>query len=567
MSDLLRHGGPDDEGFYIDTETGVYFGHRRLALIDMSPGGHQPMPDSTGNKVICFNGEIYNFLQLKAELEHTGQVFRTQSDTEVILAAYNHWGQEAFRRLKGMFAFSLYDRDLQQVFLVRDTTGIKPLYYGYHQGALYFSSEVRAFDERIFPDDEQWKILFLSFGFIPEPYTTRKGVTELSKGHYLCYDLRNRQTKIVAYQQFEFTTRISDREEALRLVRSNLDLSVQRHLIADAPIGVFLSGGIDSSLLTLLAKKYHPDLNTLSVIFDEEGYSERTYQEEVIKLAQCRHTFHKITRKDFEEHLPQIFSAYDMPGNDGINTWFISKAAREQGLKAVLSGVGADELFGGYPSFRRTRLLPYFHMLPSVVNRLFQGALPDKWKKMGFMNLRKPVSDYLFLRGFFPMSDTASVLGISQAEVTDTLNRVPFDTVIPQDKGNYASWMELNMYMQNQLLKDSDVMSMAHGVEIRVPYLDKDLVSLMHHIDPRIKFNTQQPKQLLTDAFKGILPERIVTRKKMGFTFPFQHWLKDAPLLHDTIQRSNTYTQGILQRYRSGGLHWSKAWALMFVNR
>ena len=369
MCSALKHGGPDDEGIFIDEKAGLVFGHRRLSIIDLSNNGHQPMPD-TGQKVwITFNGEIYNYKELKEQLLKTGAKFHSNTDTEVILSAYLYWGTAAFSKFRGMFAFALYDTINAVTYLVRDTAGIKPLYYHIENGALSFASEIKAFKIAGVANDtdQTWPVRFLAFGHIPEPNTTLKNVYSLAKGNYLSWDHHHNTYQITAYyNKTPGQTYITDSNLACQYLHNSLKTAVTRQLMADAPIGVFLSGGVDSSLISLLAnqqKEQH--LKTISIYFNEKTYDERSYQNVVLNEIGGEKFAHLVQQQDFEQFFPHIINDMDMPTTDGINTWFISKYAHEDGLKAVLSGVGADELFGGYPSFNRIKYLQYLRKIPS----------------------------------------------------------------------------------------------------------------------------------------------------------------------------------------------------------
>lgn len=560
MCRLMEKGGPDGWGIY--SEAGLALGHRRLSIIDLSSNGAQPMSPQNGNLVISYNGEIYNYREIKAQLVQKGYEFYSDSDTEVILMAFREWGTAAFNLFKGMFAFALLDREQKQLYLVRDHAGIKPLYYSYSKGRLYFASEVRAFDRKLFTEDASWKIRFLSYGFIPEPYTTLKDVYTLPKGSFLKYDIQTGQHESGLYQQESYVTLISDAEEARRLLEEKLAIAVRRHLIADAPIGLFLSGGIDSALLTLLASKETDQLNTLSVIFDEEGYSEKKYQQLIADQVQSNHHFLKITRPLFDEKIENVLQEYDQPSNDGINTWFISQFAKQQGLKAVLSGLGADELFGGYPSFERIGKALMLANNSGVAQYLSYFPF-RKFNRFEFLKLDREVSVYLLLRGFFAPGEVASLLGISLHEVIDTLN--DHREKIPAFK-NYrqmASYLERNVYMQCQLLKDTDSMSMRHGIEIRVPFLDKDLMQFIDAVDPAIVYSDPGTKKLLIDTFKGVLPQEIYNRPKKGFTFPFQQWLKGSGYTEQLRSSGNPVIKNTTVGFYKDQVHWSKVWALI----
>ncbi|WP_439697082.1 asparagine synthase (glutamine-hydrolyzing) [Mucilaginibacter sp. AW1-7] len=569
MCSTLRHGGPDDEGTFADEQHHLAFGHRRLSIIDLSANGHQPMSDVRKKTWITFNGEIYNYPELRDELLSLGAEFRTVTDTEVIIAAYLQWGTDAFARFRGMFAFALFDSLKKRTYLVRDTAGIKPLYYFTRPGQLSFASETRAFPAAglATEQDATWPVRFLAFGHIPEPYTTLKNVFSVPKGHYLCWD-HAASTHLV--NSYEITgqpkDQITDAGEARQLIRAALIKGVHRQLIADAPLGVFLSGGTDSSLLTLLADREKKEqLKTISIFFNEKSYDEQAYQRLVLDKVSGQNFSHLVKQQDFESALPQIISAMDMPTTDGINSWFISKYAHDDGLKAVLSGVGADEYFGGYPSFNRIR---YIGRLKNIPPRLFSAVahlLPDPYKKLTFLASDHPLADYLLLRGLFSPGDIARVLDISAREVRDVL----FDQVSLPGMRTYdaeqASWFETNIYMQNQLLRDTDVMSMSHGLEVRIPFLDEDLTGLAGRIVPSIRFSPQQPKKILIDSFCDLLPTAVWNRPKMGFSFPLQRWMAQYRPISDPDLFKNKLAQTTIKKFANNQIHWSKAFALYQV--
>jgi len=568
MCNSLSHGGPDDEGMYLADHGRLCFGHRRLSLLDLSPLGHQPMADSQQRYWLVFNGEIYNFLELKNQLISKGHTFKSTSDTEVILAAYEQWGTESFKLFNGMFAFALYDSEKQEVFLVRDSAGIKPLYYHIDaEGELIFASEVKAFMEvdSNWEQNPDWRLLLLCFGHIPEPYTTLKGVQSLVKGTYLQFDLNAKRVKnIVQFRELGFKEiKIKDKKEAIKLIQEKLRAAVERHLISDAPIGLFLSGGIDSSLLTLIAAERVKDqLHTLSVTFAEESFSEQEYQQAVISQINCKHNYCSIGKTDLESNLNTIISAYDQPSNDGINSWFISKCAYDNGLKAVLSGLGSDEVFGGYPSFDRMNTLYKIKNLPASVLALSKYIPSGPLQRISWMQIKEPIGLYLTLRGLCTLEEASKLSGLSRPEVINKLNNLnfsPFQNNLPKEQA--ASWLEFNMYMQNQLLKDSDYMSMQHALELRVPFLDQEFLDTVFSIDTELLYGHKGiPKQLLIDAFKDIMPEKIWNRKKMGFSFPFQKWFGNIEQLRTGISRTMA-GKNLLQSFDQGKTHWSKLWA------
>jgi asparagine synthase (glutamine-hydrolysing) len=334
-------------------------------------------------------------------------------------------------------------------------------------------------------------------------------------------------------------------------------------MLSDAAIGVFLSGGIDSSLITLLANQIkQSQLKTISIYFNEKVYDESMYQNLVLKKIDCEKYTHLVQQKDFEVFLPQIISAMDMPTTDGINTWCISKFAHEDGLKAVLSGVGADELFGGYPSFNRIQYIKKFRRIPSYLLTTAKHATFDRYKKIAFLSYKHPIADYLLLRGLYSPNDIAQILNVETTQVEDVLfsnRQLPYLTNYDQSD---AAWFETNLYMQNQLLRDTDVMGMSHGLEIRVPFLDEDFKKLAENIDPSIRFDNNKPKKLLIDSFAGILPKSIWDRSKMGFTFPLQEWMRQNDAINADSLYRNKKSKNILKAFKNNTLHWSKIYAL-----
>ena len=571
MCNILKHGGPDDEGFYSDEKEHLALGHRRLALIDLSPGGHQPMSYADGRFWITYNGELYNYLQIKAELGKAGYLFRSTSDTEVILAAFAAWGTNAFRRFNGMFAFALWDSVEATIYLVRDASGIKPLYYAATKEGLVFSSEVRGFSAISYlkAENEKWPVYLLAYGHLPEPVTTLQKVRPLQKGCFIRYHAPSGKWDIGSFRYYSYMEEIGDREMAKEKIRLCLQESVERHLLSDAPIGVFLSGGVDSGIIATLAGRYHNnDLKTLSIIFDEEKFSEKKYQDLFLQQLNCPNWQEVLSKKNFEQHFPAIINAMDLPGCDGINTWFISKFARESGLKAVLSGLGGDELFGGYPSFKRISTVHWLEKVPHKVLKAGRYAASKKLRRLAYLGLGGAKGLYLFLRGQFIPASIARELDMDEKEVWTILEEKPeLDEIKQLSTHNQASWIEMNLYMQNQLLRDSDVMSMAHGIEIRVPMLDREFVKLALRIRTDIKYSNLLPKKLLVDSFIHEIPEPVWNRPKMGFTLPFEEWMKKNEFVQDALSKRGKRGQDNYQKFIGGGLHWSQLMSLLLLNK
>ena len=566
MCQVQKHGGPDDGGIYEGKTFNGTLGHCRLSIIDITPAGHQPMTYLSGRYIISYNGEIYNYKELKEELRQQAYSFSTESDTEVILAAYDKWGTGAFEKLNGMFAFAICDTHQNEMILARDVSGIKPLYYAHTDNLFAFASEVRALKQ--FPElqeeNKNWPVYLMAYGHLPEPVTTLKQVVPLPKGHFLKYNIDSNTSSAASFERLKYLEKISHKKEAEELIKESLDAAVKRHLISDAPIGVFLSGGLDSSIIALLAGRHQQQLNTVSIYFEDGNYSEKKFQDELLKNLSCSHQQFLLGENDFHASLPSIITAMDLPCCDGINTWFISKYAKESGLKAVLSGIGGDELFGGYPSFKRINTALLLSYLPDKILRAGRFTEYKKLRRLCYLSIKGPVGKYLFLRGQFIPSDIAKYLNADEAEIWNILEQQPqLPDISFLSPPNQASWLETNMYMQNQLLRDADTMSMAHGLEIRVPYLDKEFAQLAFKIQSNIKYSGHLGKQLLIDSFKDIIPQLIWDRPKMGFSFPFKEWLSHSSYAtaKDGADLNAYHTKLI-----NNQMHWSQFFTLLLMH-
>ena len=568
MCQLQIHGGPDDGGIYTSSDGNLVLGNRRLSLLDLSPEGHMPM-QYLNRYWITYNGEIYNYLSLKQELTSLGYHFHTKTDTEVILAAFAQWGVLAFRKLNGMFAFAIWDDKEKELFLVRDAAGIKPLYFSEGKDYLVFASEIRAFAPIDFLNtkNENWPVYMMAYGHVPEPVTTLKDVKPLSKGCFLQYSLINSNCSIQSFSHYSYSDSIKDYATALEKTKNNLEQSVGRHLLADAPIGVFLSGGLDSSIMTQLASKFKKDnLNTLSIYFEESEFSEKKYQDILIDKLKCKSHQLLLREEDYHNSFPTILDDMDIPSCDGINTWFISRYAASLGIKAVISGIGGDELYGGYPSFERIGLATMLQHITGPANQLGKKSNSKRLTRMSYLKLGGIKGIYLFLRGQFNPYQIASHIGAYENDIWSILEKEP-DTmnVSSLTPKNQASWMEFNMYLQNQLLRDADVMSMKHGVEIRVPFLDDEFIRQSMRTDPSVKYLGTRPKQFLIDAFCDDIPSEIWDRPKMGFSFPFAKWLKDSAFLNEKMSNGNKQTVSSYEKFLSGKLHWSQMMTLLIL--
>tara|TARA_B100000963_G_scaffold312764_1_gene290376 strand:+ start:2015 stop:3556 length:1542 start_codon:yes stop_codon:yes gene_type:complete len=489
----LDHRGPDDSGIFIDSN--IAFGHTRLSILDLSTSGHQPMIDSNDKYIIIYNGEIYNFSCLKENLQKKGYIFNSNSDTEVILYGFIEYGEKIIEKIKGMFAFAIFNKETRETFLARDHMGIKPLYYFKDNDNFVFSSEIKCLKNYSNGINNDSKILFLSFGSVPEPLTIYKNIFSFPKGHYGHFS--KNKLKIKKYYQDEYEPKINQSySEIVQNTKELLHKSVKRHLISDAPIGTFLSGGLDSSAITAIAAQYKSDLHTLSLDFHEKGLSEKYYQELIVKKYNTNHTNYIIDEKIFLENIHQFVNSLDQPTVDGLNTFFVSKAAVDSGLKAVLSGVGGDEIFYGYPSFKRAKKVKALSVLPSYLINLITKN--KKLEKLDYLKVGNDISIYLPLSTVFSPFEIAKILDINVQDIYRTMRKHlnQFNDLNIKNLDDKISFFELNLYMKNQLLRDTDVFGMAHSLEIRVPLLDKDLVDYVLKVQPKHKY-----KKILTNLF------------------------------------------------------------------
>jgi asparagine synthase (glutamine-hydrolysing) len=570
MLTSMKHGGPDDEGIYADGL--VTLGHKRLSIIDLSKAGHQPMICKSSNAVISFNGEIYNYMELRKELEANGYNFDTHTDTEVILKAYQCWGTKAFIRLEGIFAFALYDKQHELFLLVRDHIGVKPLYYYLDDNQLLFSSEVRAFKElsNEWQENPDWRILFLAFGSIPHPFTDLLRVFQLAPGTYLRVNLNDfTSSSVFYYNPGPCDYQITTSEDAKTQIQFSVQKAIQKNLIADAPLGIFLSGGIDSSLITLLADRYLHGVRTLSVNFDDAHYDEHPFQQLVLERTEnVRHTSHRISEHMFWDDLNDIWKAMDQPSIDAVNAYFIAKFAKEERVKAVLSGLGADEIFGGYSSFKRIKWMRVIRKLPYKKHLSRQlEKIKKSWARFVYLKLDGAIGDYLFLRGIHTPSEIAELLKVSEDQVWAVLSKVPLPNLSKLNDEEYASMLESNIYMRNQLLKDADYMGMWHGVEVRLPFLDTELLGKVRTIPPSIRYRNDSPKFLLTASFKHLLPHKVIFRNKKGFTFPFEVWMERSSNRFISLMPDEKITHQLYKQFTHGHCHWSKCWSLAVLNQ
>jgi asparagine synthase (glutamine-hydrolysing) len=596
MLDALRHRGPDDRGEErIQTENGtlLHLGHQRFSIIDLTPTGHQPMSNDDKSVWVSTNSEIYNYKELRNELGDKFQ-FHSQSDTEVLLRAYEHWGIGCLDRLLGMFSFAIWDNQKEALFIARDRLGIKPLYYNIQGKQFAFASELRSLlasgliEKTINPSG---LYNFLSFGHSSSPETIVNSVRELKPGHYLWIDKNGNWEEKEYWNPFNGNETPGIGEDTQEHVKTILEEAIQCRRVSDVPLGAFLSGGIDSSVVVGNLAKFSDDpITTLTIGFTEKQYDESAFSQEIADRFKTQHQIMCLDEEQLLQALPSSLSAMDQPTIDGINTYLISRSAHEAGLKVVLSGLGGDELFGGYPSF---------HLIPQILQRKkWLKAIPQSLARWGIglsKSLLSPnqamkldhliqgklsgAHEYFLIRALFcqePVLGLFADRDLAQNEVEKDFQR----TLILTEKGpkgdlfNQISYLETFHYLQNMLLRDTDMMSMAHPLEVRVPFMDHRVVEMMFQIPGKEKVSGEHyAKHLLVNSMKSLVPDSVSRRKKMGFTFPFEIWMREAlrpemeaVLLSPMKQLEDIVSQeGVEQVWNdflAGRVSWSRPWAL-----
>lgn len=557
-TDSLAHRGPDDRGTVVIQSRStprleIGLGSRRLAILDLSPLGHQPMQDQETGNWIVYNGEIYNFREIRARLQGEGVRFVSQSDTEVLLKAYGRWGEKCLGDLRGMFAFAIWDAKRSRLLLGRDPMGIKPLYYCSVGQNFLFASELRTLlGTGLVPRrlDPAGLVNYLNFGSVYDPITMIAGVSALEAGHYavwekgrvadsMYWDLapHGRAATASSYLAGNETAR----KELENDVYSTLDQAVRMQTVSDVPVGLFLSGGIDSSSLAGILSRAGIRLNTFSIIFREAEYSEAEYSRAVARAFACEHQEIMVSQRDVLDAIPYALQAMDQPTIDGLNTFLISRQTRAAGIKVALTGLGGDELFAGYSTFRDVprmeRFDRFWGRFPSILRRPLArmfGSLAadtDRNRKLSALGGGdKSLHPYFLARALFTPGQRDLLLASVDAEALARAN-APLQESLRYaralDPVNRVSYLEARCYMLNTLLRDSDVMSMAHGLELRVPLIDHQLADKLMALPGTWKLDDNIPKPLLVGALKGALPDEIVHRKKQGFTLPFERWLRE----------------------------------------
>jgi len=552
--EAMRARGPDGSGTWWSKDRHCALGHRRLSIIDLSDRASQPMASDDGRFVVVFNGEIYNYPQLRAELEKEGARFRTTSDTEALLHLYARHGDEMVHRLRGMFAFAIWDEGQRRLFLARDPYGIKPLYTANDGWTFRFASQVKALlaGGHVSRDPEPAGLVgFHLFGSVPEPFTLYRDVRALPAGHTQWVDAAGpREPRLFA----NFAEVLSkgaanpfSETELRERVRAGVRDSVRVHLLSDVEVGVFLSAGIDSgALLGLMRDEGQREIRAITLAFEEfRGTSddEAPLAAKVCEQYGAHHIVRRLSQQEFVDDLPLILDAMDQPSIDGVNTWFVSKAAKEAGLKVAISGLGGDELLAGYPSFvdlpRWRRQFGLLATLPGLgrLARKFIGSVAPGFsrvrpKALGVLEYADTwAGAYLLRRGLFLPHELRKIMNVEIAQEglrrLEPLRRLAAN--FRPDPGSDVArvcLLESAHYMRNQLLRDTDWAGMAHSLEIRVPLVD---FTLLGALAPAIPALTQGAgKAALAEAPTVPLPDEIVTRAKSGFGVPIGAWMRVA---------------------------------------
>jgi asparagine synthase (glutamine-hydrolysing) len=570
--DLIQHRGPDSRGEWYSPDQRVWLGMTRLAILDLSPTGSQPMTDPATQNVIVFNGEIYNHLCLREQLEQLGARFVGTSDTETLLAAYGHWGQEMLNRLKGMFTLAIYDDGDRSVFLARDRFGIKPLYCWAGPDEIVFSSEVRGIVKRRNLQSTRESIAaYLQWGSCPHELLLFPDIIELPVGSHLRISSKGAGTPVTFWPPERFAIKsdqLRERPAIVRKTRELLEQSVREHILSDVPVACFLSGGIDSSAITALAaRELRHELHTFSVGFDQPSHDESEYARLIADQYGTDHTEIRLSAEEVIETTKEAVMSMDLPSVDAINTYIVAKEVARRGFKVALAGVGGDEIFGGYPQFRFLSRLKYLSLVPKFLFglpvRIGKGrhVFSDVPKKMDtgiFAHWWRRVWNAALMRQFgFP---NPRIVNESTPQLRDDFARI--------------SWSELRHYMRDVLLRDSDQMSMAVSLEVRVPFLDHELVEFVLSLPAPEKSRPEMVKPLLVESVQDLLPREIYDRKKMGFQLPMDEWMR-GPLEEFTSEGlsharergvlSSTQIRDLREKFGAGQLHWQKLWTIVVL--
>ncbi len=525
MCDKIAHRGPDGEGYYLNDD--VALGHRRLSIIDLSTGD-QPMFNEDKNIVVIFNGEIYNYLELRSELQAEHE-FKTKSDTEVLVHGYEKWGKDLPKHLRGMFAFAIYDKKENSLFLARDNFGIKPLYYAYMNDTFMFASEIKAFLEHpSFKKEFNEDILgaYLSFSFTPTTETFFKGVKRLDAGHYLYF--KDREITVERYYQKSFQEKDISYEEAVKEIASIMQDSVSKHLLSDVEVGSFLSSGIDSSYIVALAK---PD-KTYTVGYDLAKYNEIEYAKDLASKLKINNTSKVITKQEYMDIIPTIMYHLDEPTSDpaAIALYFVAKLASKD-VKVVLSGEGADEFFGGYNIYRQDVDMGWYNKIPYFIRHVIAlvcRLLPEV-RGVNFFIRRgeKLENSYIGVNRVFGDKEVKKVLLKKCPLKNKDVTKKTYDDFKNEKDIVKMQAIDIDFWLMKDILLKADKMTMASSLEGRVPFIDKEVFNVASTLPIEYKVTKENTKVALRDAAKKVIPNESYKKKKLGFPVPVREWMKE----------------------------------------
>lgn len=545
MADRIMHRGPDGEGYYVDKN--IALGHRRLSIIDLESGS-QPMFNEDDSIVVVFNGEIYNYIELKDELKKKKHVFKTNCDTEVLLHGYEEWGHNLPKKLRGMFAFALWDKNTETLFCARDPFGIKPFYYYQKENTLLFASEIKSFFEH--PKFE--RILnkdligpYLSFSFTPTTETFFKGVYRLDPGCSLTYQKEN--LKIERYFEIQFNEKNRDLKKTTEEIDKVMKDSVAHHMLSDVEVGSFLSSGIDSSYIVSLAK---PN-KTYTVGYEEDKYNEIDYAKDLADKLSIKNISKKITKEEYKNIVPTILYHMDEPSSDpaAIALYFVSNLA-SQDVKVVLSGEGADEFFGGYNKYREEVDLKWYNNLPYFLRHfaaIIFSILPEV-KGRNFIVRRgtKLENEYIGVNKVFSEKERKKILACNDPIKNKELTKPIFDAQKGRDNITKMQAIDIHFWLIKDILQKADRMTMANSIEGRVPFIDTEVFRLASTLNEESKVTKANTKVALRSAAKKVIPNESYKKKKLGFPVPLREWLRKTDFYNEV---KTTFQQDFVSEF------------------